>query len=36
MKDNVYVKGTCPHCGAKIPSYAENKWLYYDFPEGIR
>lgn len=28
MKDNVYVKGTCPHCGAKIPSYVENKWLY--------
>lgn len=28
MKENVYVRGTCPHCGAKIPSYVENKWIY--------
>lgn len=23
-----YVQGTCPHCGAKIPSYVETKWIY--------
>lgn len=28
MKEKGYVQGTCPHCGAKIPSYAANKWLY--------
>lgn len=28
MKEKGYVQGTCPHCGAKIPSYVAGKWLY--------
>lgn len=28
MKARGYVQGHCPHCGAKIPSYVADKWLY--------